>query len=370
MASYYLLASESVQNRRKNLPPATKLSPPQKELQEEEKVKEEPVVKSPTDMVQNNYGELSSEKSLFTYNPEGFDTQIKLDLTPYEIDLIRKTWSEMIQDEGASNGNTSKVSINSITATLFCVQFYSNLIAATPELEKMFPSIKHQAISLSGVISTAIVNLDQLDKLDDYLSNLGKRHSRILGIEPEHFELMGAAMLKTFKDRFGAKFTLDLEKCWTRLFTYLSNQLLQMGIDPVMRLDVNYHTITPRSSIHGKNSHGSPHEGDNFSVASLGTRASSVSSMETQQSFARQQQQSSLSQLRQGSVSTASSFATSSKTGTGIASSTSQQNYTPPQSSGRQNHLNKIISSNKKKITNDQSSLGSSGSTEEKCSIM
>ncbi|KAH3676518.1 hypothetical protein WICPIJ_009049 [Wickerhamomyces pijperi] len=357
MASYFFIASESVQHRRENLPPAIKFSP-KKELQEEEKAKEEPVVR----MVLNNYGELSSERSLFTYNPEGFHTQIKLDLTPHEIDLIRKTWSEMIQDEGASNGNTSKVSINSITATLFCVQFYSNLIAATPELEKMFPSIKHQAISLSGVISTAIVNLDQLDKLDDYLSNLGKRHSRILGIEPEHFELMGAAMLKTFKDRFGAKFTLDLEKCWTRLFTYLSNQLLQMGIDPVMRLDVNYHTITPRSSIHGKSSHGSPHEGDNFSVASLGTRASSVSSVETQQSFARQQQ-SSLTQLRQGSVST-------SKTGTGIASSTSQQNYPPPQSSVRQNHLNKIISSNKKKFTNDQSSLGSSGSTEEKCSIM
>lgn len=67
------------------------------------------------------------------------------------------------------------------------------------------------------------------------MSNLGKRHARILGIDPPHFELMGIALLKTFKDRFGVNFSLELERCWARLYTYLANSILQFGIDPVIK---------------------------------------------------------------------------------------------------------------------------------------
>ncbi|CDR40615.1 CYFA0S05e02454g1_1 [Cyberlindnera fabianii] len=162
------------------------------------------------------------------------DVKLVLNFTPTEIELVRTTWKEMISDDLSKDGATNHASIAS---SLFCIQFYSNLLAMEPELEKMFPSIKHQAVSFSGVLATAIINLENLSTLDDYLSNLGKRHSRILGIDPPHFELMGVALLKTFHDRFGINFSLELERCWARLYTYLANSILQFGIDPVLRVD-------------------------------------------------------------------------------------------------------------------------------------
>lgn len=172
-----------------------------------------------------------------------YNMKLVLNFNANEIKLIRSTWNEMINDDLNKNLNTENnaqaTSINhaSIASSLFCIQFYSNLLGMDPNLERMFPSIKHQAISFAGVLSTAIINLENLKALDDFLLNLGKRHSRILGIDPPHFELMGVALLKTFQDRFGINFSLELERCWARLYTYLANSILQFGIDPVLKID-------------------------------------------------------------------------------------------------------------------------------------
>lgn len=174
--------------------------------------------------------------------------RLVLQFTPQEIDMVRSSWKEMISDDLSKDGTHGQSS--SMASSLFCIQFYSNLMAMEPELEKMFPSIKHQAMSFAGVLSTAIINLEELDKLDDYLNNLGKRHARILGIEAPHYELMGTAFLKTFHDRFGQHLSLGLERCWARLYTYLANSILQSGIDPVLRIEkmnAEIHTMLERS---------------------------------------------------------------------------------------------------------------------------
>lgn len=128
---------------------------------------------------------------------------------------------------------------NSFASSLFCSQFYANLLSMDPELERMFPSIRHQAVSFAGVLSMAIKNLDNLQLLESYLVDLGKRHARILDIEPPHFELMGAAFQKTLQDRFHVRGTLELEQVWSRLYSYLANSILQFGIDPVLQVNLN-----------------------------------------------------------------------------------------------------------------------------------
>lgn len=128
---------------------------------------------------------------------------------------------------------------NAFTSSLFCSQFYANLLSMEPSLEQMFPSTKHQAVSFAGVLTAAISNLENLQVLETFLNGLGKRHSRILGIEPPHFELMGVAFLRTLQDRFGVHCTVELEDAWSKLYSYLANSILQFGIDPVLnvRLD-------------------------------------------------------------------------------------------------------------------------------------
>lgn len=195
---------------------------------------------------QTDLSTIQSSSSGFTmssnlYIEPEYNVKLVLNFNAKEIQLIRSTWNQMINDDLSKNltENTQASAVNhaSIASSLFCIQFYSNLLNMDPHLETMFPSIKHQAISFAGVLSTAIIQLENLKQLDDYLQNLGKRHSRILGIDPPHFELMGVALLKTFQDRFGIHFTLELERCWARLYTYLANSILQFGIDPVLKID-------------------------------------------------------------------------------------------------------------------------------------
>lgn len=127
---------------------------------------------------------------------------------------------------------------NAFASSLFCSQFYANLLSMDAELERMFPSTKHQAVAFAGVLNTAIKNLENLQSLETFLLGLGKRHARILGIEPPHFELMGVAFLKTLQDRFGIHCTIELEEVWSRLYSYLANSILQFGIDPYLQIDL------------------------------------------------------------------------------------------------------------------------------------
>lgn len=242
--------------------------------------------------------QISSRKSLSSDVVDGMRYKIVLRLTAREIQLIRDSWSMMLNDDvptnklsaffrklvgtansltpissnnvnaqnrrnsvsslqsgqaasigGGSIGGASasssnvqasqQLSTNTVASSLFCSQFYANLLSMDPNLEKMFPSIKHQAISFAGVLTTAINNLENLSALDSYLNNLGKRHARILGIQTPHFELMGVAFLKTIQDRFGVHCTLELEETWSRLYSYLANSILQFGIDPVLKIDIS-----------------------------------------------------------------------------------------------------------------------------------
>lgn len=202
--------------------------------------------------------------------------KIELNLSKKEIELIRFTWYKMLLDEPVEvpepnlpipggfrfaaknslsaqaqqqqNIETPKVT-NNITSSLFCRQLYGNLLGMDPKLEKLFPSIKHQAVAFAGVMSFAISQLENLSALNDYLENLGKRHSRILGIEPSMFELMGEALIQTFHERFGNRFNQELEVLWIKLYLFLANSLLQFGIDPVLKLNKGENTKNDDSSL-------------------------------------------------------------------------------------------------------------------------
>lgn len=184
--------------------------------------------------------------------------QVKLTLDQRQIELLRYTWNQMLLEESSNSDNmpgaftnnpstspfkktpksktNTKIESSIIASSLFCRQFYFNLLSKDSELEKMFPSIKHQAVSFAGILTFTISQLENLSNLSEYLSKLGKLHARILNIEAPQFQLMGEALIQTFQERFGKKFNKELENLWIKLYLYLANTLLQYGIDPVLKL--------------------------------------------------------------------------------------------------------------------------------------
>lgn len=184
--------------------------------------------------------------------------RVTLELSPKEISLLRYTWNRMLVEEPVEEEKKLLLPIPGsawallrdkplpsvrllpalLSASLtFCSQLYLNLLAMDPQLETAFPLLRHQAVSMAGVMLLAINLLENLPTLDEYLMELANRHLRILGIEPAQFELMGEALVQTFVERFGTRFTKELEILWIKFYLYLANSLLQFGMDPVLRLD-------------------------------------------------------------------------------------------------------------------------------------
>lgn len=211
--------------------------------------------------------------------------KISLKLKPTEIELLRKSWAIVTSNESRASDlhaleptrsrsssvvnlrltttetNTSSQSnlqgppstpmatstsptanaIQSFSTNLFTIQFYNNFIGMDPEVERLIPSIKHQASAFAGVISVAIGTLEDLSKMKESLLNLGHLHARILGIDSPYFKIMGEALIKTFQDWFGnspVSFPLELEEAWIKLYCFLANSIIQGGIDPVIEYNI------------------------------------------------------------------------------------------------------------------------------------
>lgn len=199
---------------------------------------------------------------------KGSRKKIILHLSPAEIRMIRHSWYMFVirntdkfhdfnnstSENGApavfKSSSDSKTDVSNaqeypyslLSSGYFAAdefsffdQFYNTLIEISPFLDDDYPTLKHQASGFAIVLNNAVSNLEDPSKLDDYMRNLGKRHSRILGIEAPNFEIMGVSFLKTFHDYLGKDYTLELGKAWSKVYFYLANNMLYFGIDPVLR---------------------------------------------------------------------------------------------------------------------------------------
>lgn len=170
---------------------------------------------------------------------------LNVTFSTWEIAEIRQSWASMRDD----HLETSQEKANVGTASaFFCQQFYENLLGEYPELSVLFPSIKSQASSMAGILALVISQLDNLPRVREVLISLGKRHSRIIGVEVTHYELVGNALLRTLADRIQDDFSPELENAWIKFFTYITNMMLQAGEDPPLPAQTLYPVLTPTSS--------------------------------------------------------------------------------------------------------------------------
>lgn len=168
----------------------------------------------------------------------------------WEIAEIRQSWASMRDDQ--LEVSQEKAVVGTASA-FFCQQFYENLLGEYPELSVLFPSIKSQASSMAGILALVILQLDNLPRVKEVLISLGKRHSRIIGVEVTHYELVGNALLRTLADRIQDEFTPELENAWIKFFTYITNMMLQAGEDPPLPAQTLYPVLTPISSTNSLN---------------------------------------------------------------------------------------------------------------------
>jgi hemoglobin-like flavoprotein len=101
--------------------------------------------------------------------------------------------------------------------------FYGRLFEIDPSLQKMFRTdMTEQRRKLMQMLMGAVKGLDHLDKLVPVVKDLGQRHATY-GVEEQHYDTVGAALLWTLGKGLGDAFTPETEEAWVAVYGLLSS---------------------------------------------------------------------------------------------------------------------------------------------------
>jgi nitric oxide dioxygenase len=130
-------------------------------------------------------------------------------LSEDELDLVRSSFRELslVSAEGAA-------------------RFYDRLFALASRLRAMFPAdMEQQGAKLMSMTGIVVAQLHELAVLRPLLDDLARRH-RVYGARPEHYALVGEALLWTLERKLGAAFTPAHGAAWRRAYLALSEAML------------------------------------------------------------------------------------------------------------------------------------------------
>ena len=129
-------------------------------------------------------------------------------MTPKQIELVQTSYKKVVP-------------IAATAADLF----YDRLFEVTPDLRKLFPQdLAEQKSKLMTMLTTAVTNLHQLYTVLPAVQELGRRHVGY-GVKPEHYALVGGALLWTLDKGLGPDFTPEVKAAWTETYTPLAGAM-------------------------------------------------------------------------------------------------------------------------------------------------
>ena len=110
----------------------------------------------------------------------------------------------------------------------FVSSFYENLFSANPEAKPLFSStdMAAQKKKLLGSLVLVVENLRKPDRLTEALKGLGARHVKY-GALPEHYPLVGNALLTTFEQYLGADWTEEVKQAWVKAYGVITELMLE-----------------------------------------------------------------------------------------------------------------------------------------------
>jgi hemoglobin-like flavoprotein len=100
--------------------------------------------------------------------------------------------------------------------------FYERLFTLDPSLRWLFRGdMTAQGKKLMSTLALAVNGLRQPDKIIPAVQHLGRKHVGY-GVRPEHYAIVGEALLWTLEQGLGEAFTLEAEEAWTAVYTLVA----------------------------------------------------------------------------------------------------------------------------------------------------
>jgi hemoglobin-like flavoprotein len=103
--------------------------------------------------------------------------------------------------------------------------FYGRVFELAPATRAMFgPDIELQATRTMAALRTAVEGLDRLDEVGPMLVRLGARHVRY-GVRPEHFDVVGEALMWTLEQGLGDALTPPVREAWSAAWALIRDAM-------------------------------------------------------------------------------------------------------------------------------------------------
>ena len=110
--------------------------------------------------------------------------------------------------------------------------FYENLFEADPALRSLFKGdMVAQGNKLIQMVELAVSTLGDPATLMPALRGLGRRHAG-LGVQEQHYETFGAALIDTLRPCLGVAFTPDVEEAWVEVYGELVGTMKEAAAVP------------------------------------------------------------------------------------------------------------------------------------------
>jgi nitric oxide dioxygenase len=137
-------------------------------------------------------------------------------ITKHQVELVQESFAHVLP-----------------IADVAGLMFYERIFTMAPEARAMFgEDLALQASRTMGAVKTAVDGLDDIERVAPFLVRLGARHVRY-GVVPEHFDLVGAALIWTLEQGLGELFTFEVREAWIVAYGIITNAMLA-GMDEAM----------------------------------------------------------------------------------------------------------------------------------------
>src|SRR5215468_843300 len=109
------------------------------------------------------------------------------------------------------------------------IVFYNRLFEVAPQFKAMFPAdMAEQRQKLMATLSAVVYGLSNLESVLPAASALAKRHVAY-GTKPEHYPVVGSALLWTLERGLGDAWTREVADAWTAAYGTLSGYMIEQA---------------------------------------------------------------------------------------------------------------------------------------------
>jgi len=106
------------------------------------------------------------------------------------------------------------------------ILFYDELFRLDPGLRPLFKEdLTEQRKKLMAMLTTAVLNLGEWEKISAAVKALGRRHVSY-GVKPADYQTVGAALIATLEKGLGADFTPEVRAAWLACISTVAGEML------------------------------------------------------------------------------------------------------------------------------------------------